>query len=109
MNERFDSPAGQLNDEEEPNACGGRGRHSAQLTWAVAESGELAHVSEVQNGLKCACTCPVCDGALVARQGKVKEHHFAHASGEECRHAAETALYLAAKDMLAKRKEIALP
>ena len=85
------------------------GRHGAQLTWAVAENGELAHVSEVKNGLKCACTCPMCDGALVARQGKIKEHHFAHASGEECRHAAETALHLAAKDILAKRKEIVLP
>ena len=48
-------------------------------------------------------------GALVARQGKIREHHFAHASGEECRHAAETALHLAAKDILAKRKEIVLP
>ena len=85
------------------------GRHGAQLTWAVAASGEPAHISEVRNGLKCACTCPVCDGALVARQGKIKEHHFAHASGEECRHAAETALHLAAKDILAKRKEIVLP
>ena len=84
-------------------------RHGAQLTWAAAESGELAHVSEVQNGLKCRCTCPVCDGALIARQGKIMEHHFAHANGEECRHAAETALHLAAKDILAKRKEIVLP
>ena len=87
----------------------GKGRHGAQLTWAVAASGEPAHICEVENGLKCACACPVCDGALVARQGKIKEHHFAHASGEECRHAAETALHLAAKDMLAKRKEIVLP
>ena len=37
------------------------------------------------------------------------EHHFAHASGEEYQHAAETALHLAAKDILAKRKEIVLP
>ena len=63
----------------------------------------------MENGLRCACTCPVCAGVLVARQGKIKEHHFAHASGEECRHAAETALHLAAKDILAKRKEIVLP
>ena len=84
-------------------------QRGAQLTWAVAANGEPAHISEVENGLKCACACPVCDGALVARQGKIREHHFAHASGEECRHAAETALHLAAKDMLAKRKEIVLP
>ena len=84
-------------------------RHRAQLTWAVAAGGEPAHISEVESGLKCACTCPVCDGALIARQGKIKEHHFAHASGVECRHAAETALHVAAKDILAKRKEIVLP
>ena len=87
----------------------GAGRHGAQLTWAVATNGEPAHVSEVANGLRCACTCPICDGALIARQGKINEHHFAHASGEECRHAAETALHLAAKDILARRKEIVLP
>ena len=84
-------------------------RHATHLTWAVAGNGDLAHVSEVMNGLKCACTCPVCDGALVARQGRIREHHFAHASGEECRHAAETALHLAAKSILAKRKELVLP
>ena len=92
-----------------PTPSESAGRHGAQLTWAVAATGEPAHISEVENGLKCACTCPVCDGALVARQGKIKEHHFAHASGEECRHAAESALHLAAKDILAKRKEIVLP
>lgn len=95
--------------KRKPTPSENAGRHGALLTWAVAANGEPAHISEVENGLKCACTCPVCDGALVARQGKIKEHHFAHASGEECRHAAETALHLAAKDILAKRKEIVLP
>ncbi len=86
-----------------------QGRHGARLTWAIGANGESAHVSEVQNGLKCACICPTCHGPLIARQGKVVEHHFAHASGDECQHAAETALHLAAKDILKVRKEIALP
>ena len=95
--------------KKNPTPAQSGGRHGAQLTWAVAANGEPAHISEVENGLKCACACPVCDGALVARQGEIREHHFAHATGEECPHAAETALHLAAKDILAKRKEIVLP
>lgn len=51
----------------------------------------------------------MCCGDLVAKQGKVQEHHFAHAKGAECAHALETALHLAAKDILAKRREIVLP
>lgn len=91
---------------DKPTAAG---RNGAKLTWAVGASGETKHISEVENGLKCACTCPICGGALIAKQGKILEHHFAHSSGEECQHAVETALHLAAKDILAVRKEIVLP
>lgn len=72
----------------------------------------MAHISEVRNGLECECICPVCKGALIARQGEVREHHFAHASediGEECRRAPETALHHAAKEILAECKTIMLP
>ena len=91
---------------DKPN---GTGRNSAKLTWAIGADGKLTHISETKNGLKCACTCPACDGALIARQGKVREHHFAHASREECPHAVETALHHVAKDILAVRKELVLP
>ena len=80
-----------------------------QLTWAIGANSKPAHISEVERGLKCACICPMCGSDLVAKQGKVQEHHFAHAKGAECAHAVETALHLAAKDILAKRKEIVLP
>ena len=79
------------------------------LTWAVGSNGDMAHISEVERGLKCNCVCPMCRRALVAKQGKVREHHFAHAKGEECEHAGETALHLAAKDILATSREIVLP
>ena len=85
------------------------GRHGAQLTWAAKANGELAHVSEVNNGLQCGCSCPACGTALIARQGKVREHHFAHASGGECAEAVETALHLAAKEMIAEHRQIVLP
>ena len=87
----------------------GAGRHDSRLTWAIGADGETTHISEAGNGLGCACICPVCDGSLIAKQGKIVEHHFAHASGDECQHAVETALHLAAKDVLAARKEIVLP
>ena len=91
---------------DKPN---GAGRNGAKLTWAVGANGETTHISEAENGLKCACICPTCGGALIAKQGKIVEHHFAHVSGDECQHAVETALHLAAKDILAVRKEFVLP
>ena len=90
----------------------GTDHNSPKLTWAFGANGEITHIAEAENGLQCGCTCPVCGGALIARQGKVREYHFAHAkedSGEECRHAPETALHLAAKAILEVRKEIMLP
>ena len=87
----------------------GAERNGPKLTWAIGANGGPAHISEVERGLKCACTCPMCGSDLVAKQGKVQEHHFAHAKGAECAHAVETALHLAAKDIIAKRGEIVLP
>ena len=84
-------------------------RNGPKLTWAIAANGELAYISEVERGLKCRCICPMCGSDLVAKQGKIQEHHFAHAKGAECAHAVETALHLAAKDILATRREIVLP
>ena len=79
-----------------------------RLCYGVRE-GKLLHISEVPRGLACGCACPACGDRLVARQGQLREHHFAHAAGNDCRTAVETALHLAAKEILASRKEIVLP
>ena len=71
--------------------------------------GDLLHISEVPRGLGCGCVCPACLDPLIAKKGQVREHHFAHAAGSDCPTAVETALHLAAKDILAKRMEIVLP
>ena len=81
---------------------------SSNLHYGIKD-GELLHVSQVSRGLSCGCLCPACGATLIARQGKLREHHFAHASGDPCRYAGETALHLAAKEILSKRKEIVLP
>ena len=85
------------------------GRHGTQITWAVKANGELAHISEVNNGLQCGCSCPACGTVLIARQGKVREHHFAHANGAECAQAVETAQHLAAKEIIAEHRQMVLP
>lgn len=79
-----------------------------ELTYGIRE-GQLIHVSFVDRGAACGCTCPACGAALVAKKGTLRSHHFAHANGEECAFAAETALHLAAKEILERRKEIVLP
>ena len=80
-----------------------------KLVWAVGKNGRMAHISEVENGLKCACVCPICNGALIAKQGRIRQRHFAHAYGDDCYHAPETALHSAAKEILEACKVIALP
>ena len=71
--------------------------------------GKLTHVSQVPSGLACGCRCPGCDAPLVAKKGKANLHHFAHAKDADCGASVETALHLAAKEILERRKCIVLP
>ncbi len=43
---------------------------------------DLIHISEVQSG-RTDLTCPNCGQSLIAKKGKLKEHHFAH-DGASC-------------------------
>lgn len=71
--------------------------------------GKLVHISDVNSGLACNCFCPGCGAVLVARKGEQKIHHFAHYNSEECAHGFETAIHIAAKDLLENRKEFTIP
>lgn len=68
----------------------------------------LFEPGQVPNGKACACVCPGCRRPLVARQ-KAATPHFAHAPGQDCAHALETAVHLAAKQLIAERKALRLP
>lgn len=81
---------------------------SVQMPFGLRD-GKLLHISEVSNGLDCGCVCAGCKAQLVARKGKIKQHHFAHAANSDCVTGYETALHLAAKDIIDRRKEILLP
>lgn len=72
---------------------------------------QIHFISEVANGLDCGCNCPNCGAQLVAKQGVQRAWHFAHYKAEECdlETAAETALHLAAKQILVQTKRLRLP
>lgn len=81
-----------------------------QLTFGRDSEGRLRHILEVSNGLSCACTCPGCGAALVAKNGGSNVHpHFAHASGQACHGGHESELHLLAKEILQDKKAIMLP
>lgn len=70
----------------------------------------LRHVSEVDRGLACECHCVVCHEPLVARQGDVREHHFAHASNREpCPSNHESLLHRYAKQLIEMAGYITVP
>lgn len=54
-----------------------------QLFAAVDASGQIQFVGDVPRGAACGCFCPVCSSPLVAKQGGVKEWHFAHEGQQE--------------------------
>lgn len=53
------------------------------LTFGVDNNNLLVSIADVPSG-KTELICPYCGGFLVAKKGKVKEHHFAH-QAETCR------------------------
>jgi len=63
---------------------------------------------QVPNGKACGCVCPACQRPLIARQNH-QTPHFAHAPGADCAHAVETAIHLAAKQLIADRQALRLP
>lgn len=52
------------------------------LNYGVDVNNQLIAIEEVSSG-KINLRCPYCGRTLIAKKGKVKEHHFAH-DGETC-------------------------
>lgn len=78
-------------------------------SFALDKDNCIRSIDEVNRGLACECTCPKCGERVIARQGEVREWHFAHSSGAECEHAAESALHLAAKQLLIGTRGMEIP
>lgn len=72
------------------------------------KDGLLYEPRQVANGKACGCICPGCQHPLVAKQN-AQTPHFAHAPGEDCKNGLETAIHLAAKQLIAERMEVSIP
>lgn len=78
--------------------------------FGLNECNELVHVSEVARGLACQCRCVGCGEPLMARQGAVRDHHFAHASNlEACESSFESLLHRYAKQLVVKARGLVVP
>jgi competence protein CoiA len=78
-------------------------------SFAVNKEGKVVSVDEVPRGLECRCNCSICGAPLMAKQGEQRIWHFAHATGNDCEGAAETALHLAAKQVLQQSMGLKIP
>ena len=81
------------------------------ITWAFnPKENEWKHIDSVPNGIKCGCECLSCQTQLVARQGEVNEHSFAHQSDNiECDWSPESTIHCLAKQIIAKKKSVMVP
>jgi hypothetical protein len=71
--------------------------------------GNLLYIADVPSGLACRCVCARCGKLLVAKKGLVRRHHFAHFKITNCQGAAESALHLLAKELLAEMDSFTVP
>lgn len=78
--------------------------------FALHASNRLVHVTEVQRGLACNCHCAVCGEVVLARQGDIREHHFAHSSNAEpCESSYESDLHRFAKRVIVEAGGLVIP
>lgn len=83
---------------------------SALLTYAHDKNKNLVYIEDAGYGSKCECFCPHCGAPLDAKNGgSIREHHFAHSHGHECKGAYETMLHLLAKEIILESGTIMLP
>lgn len=74
---------------------------NAILTYAFNAENRLVHINDVKNGLECGCICPGCREKLIAKNdGKIREHHFAHISGNDCGTGYQTIRHIWGKEIL---------
>lgn len=84
----------------------------ATLFVARDAQGLTRFIGDVPRGAACGCFCPVCNAALVAKQGYELDWHFAHEAGTErpeCRAGAMNLLRRLAIEELNRRGLVLLP
>lgn len=83
-------------------------KHGIPFGWH-APSKRMVRPDQVARGQACECTCVACEARLIARQGAIREWHFAHGSDTNCENATEAAIHRMAKQLVVDRGEIFVP
>lgn len=84
------------------------GNAEIKLPFGINAAKRIVHINDVERGRACDCTCPGCKAPLTAAKGPVRQHHFRHAVEVECEGAAESAIHLAAKQLIRERRKLTL-
>lgn len=80
------------------------------MYYANDEHKNLVHISSVEKGLACHCTCFQCNEIVIAKKGKKRQHHFAHASSKaSCVINPESLLHKYAKEVIQRKLPLNLP
>lgn len=82
------------------------------FSWAQNENGEIVHIKDVPNGIRCNCICPHCKEKLLARHGNIRQNGFAHRSNERKANLEicyQVILYKLAEQIIQKNKQIYAP
>lgn len=80
-----------------------------QLPFGLNENNIIVHIDNVASGRSCNCICPCCHSPLIAAKGTKNQHHFKHSTTIECAGGLESAIHMAAKQIILERQEIRLP
>lgn len=73
------------------------------------KNGILYEPLQVERGRACNCICPSCKKPLIAKKGKQRKYHFTHDINTSCQTGKETAIHLAAKQIIFQTKAVCLP
>lgn len=79
------------------------------VPFGLRPDGRLIDAGMAERGKACNCVCPGCKRTLIARKGTVRVEHFGHEADTDCRRGAETALHMAAKQLVAEVPWLDLP
>lgn len=89
-----------------------QGTSSLNIPFGLSQTdGQLYEPRQVSLGKNCGCICPACKQPVVAKHclAEKVEPHFAHTPGAECAKGYETALHLAAKQLIDERRTLVFP
>lgn len=81
-----------------------------KLTYAMNELGKMVSIESVENGQRCNCRCPGCNGTLIAKHGTGRRQpHFAHWKCPDCPGAYMSALHKLAEQIIDEEKAVMAP